>query len=60
MPRHFNPDSYNGFRNDRERRIALNARARYMALACVVWAPPDSRWVGTIVEIIGRVLGLFR
>lgn len=32
MPR-FQPNPYNGFKDDRERRLALNARARWNALA---------------------------
>lgn len=51
MPRHFKPDPYNGFRDDRERRLALNARACYMALACVA---------SRLIVIIGLILGLYR
>lgn len=41
MPCRFKPDPYNGFKNDRERRRALNAKARYFALACVALALID-------------------
>lgn len=41
MPRRFKPDPYNGFKDDRERRRALNARARYFALTCVALALID-------------------
>jgi hypothetical protein len=53
MPRHFKPDPYNGFKDDRERRLALNARARYRALAMASLNP-------YLREIIGWLLGLLK
>ena len=35
MPRPIKPDPYNGFKGDRERRLALNTRARSKAIAVV-------------------------
>jgi hypothetical protein len=54
MPRHYKPDPYCGFKDDRERRMALNARARYAALACVALATLNTdvlekfRWLMTL------------
>lgn len=53
MPRRFNPDPYNGFKNDRERRRALNARARYFALACVALVLIDPDRLLLITWLIG-------
>lgn len=39
MRRHFKPDPYNGFKDDRERRRALNVRACCMALAAASLNP---------------------
>lgn len=41
MSPRFKPDPYNRFKDDRERRRALNARARYFALAFVALALID-------------------
>ena len=38
MPRPIKPDPYNGFKEDRERRIALNTRVRWYAGAAAVVA----------------------
>ena len=38
MPRPIKPDPYNGFKEDRERRIALNTRVRWYAGAAAVAA----------------------
>lgn len=38
MPRQNKPDPYSGFKDDRERRRALNTRARSYALAMVAMA----------------------
>ena len=53
MPRCFKPDPYNGFKDDRERRRALNVRARCMALAVASLNP-------NMQEIVRLILGLFR
>lgn len=39
MPRHFKPDPYNGFKDDRERRRALNVRVICTALAMASYSP---------------------
>lgn len=51
MPRHFKPDPYTGFKDDRERRRALNARARYFALACVALALIDPHGVSILAQL---------
>jgi hypothetical protein len=38
MPRPIKPDPYNGFKDDRERRLALNAKVRSRAAALSVAA----------------------
>jgi len=53
MPRHFKPDPYNGFKDDRERCRALNVRACCMALAVASFNP-------NMQEIVRLILGLFR
>lgn len=58
MSRRFKPDPYNGFKDDRERRRALNARARYFALAFVALALIDPnklsviKWMGDLARRI--------
>lgn len=44
------PDPYNGFKDDRERRMALNTRARSYAVAMVAIA-----MAGTSTDWIGRL-----
>lgn len=55
MPRHSKPDPYNGFKDDRERRRALNARARYSALACVALALIDPNRLSIIKWLVDLV-----
>lgn len=38
MPRLTKPDPYCGFKDDRERRLALNTRVRSRTIAAVAWA----------------------
>jgi hypothetical protein len=38
MPRQNKPDPYDGFKNDQERRLALNTRVRSYALTAMVVA----------------------
>ena len=42
MPRSHNPDPYNGFKNDADRRRALNMRAICMAIVGVAFAQSSS------------------
>lgn len=53
MRRQFKPDPYNGFKDDRERRRALNVRACCMALAVASLNP-------NIHEATRLILSLFR
>lgn len=55
MARQFKPDPYNGFKDDRERRRALNARAGYFALACVAFALIDPKRLSIITWLIDLV-----
>lgn len=59
MPRRFKPDPYNGFKDDRERRRALNTRARYSALACVALAMIDPQRLSIITwlaDLVRRIM----
>ncbi len=51
MPRRFKPDPYNGFKDDRERRRALNVRACCLALAVASLNPNAQEWVRLILDI---------
>jgi hypothetical protein len=44
------PDPYNGFKDDRERRMALNTRARSYAVAMVgvAMAGTSTDWIGRL------------
>ena len=46
MKRSIKPDPYNGFKDDRERRRALNTRAFCAAVAAVAWAAAPIDWHG--------------
>lgn len=52
MRHHSRKDPYNGFKDDRERRRALNARARYFALACVALALIDPKRLSIITWLV--------
>ena len=42
MSKQHKPDPYNGFKDDRERRLALNTRALCYTVAAVAWAVAGS------------------
>lgn len=48
MPSNFKPDPYCGFKDDRERRRALNVRAISYALAAVALSSLDVDWQARI------------
>lgn len=51
MSRQIKPDPYCGFKDDRERRLALNVRARSQAVASVAAAlVMSSGWIGAKVQ----------
>ncbi len=48
MPRYYKPDPYCGFKDDRERRMALNVRAVCFAVVAVAWAASPTDLQGKI------------
>ncbi len=50
MFRRNRPDPYNGFKDDRERRLALNTKVRWSMAAAVATAACGSHvdWIGTL------------
>ena len=55
MPRRFKPDPYNGFKDDRERRRALNVRACCLAFAVASLNPSAQDFARLILELFRRI-----
>ena len=53
MSHNFKPDPYCGFKDDQERRRALNVRAISYALAAVALAALDVDWQTKLSWIVG-------